>query len=159
MSCAFYHDWDKKRNWQIVFQSKRKKNQFALLSLYKALNLVLMDIPMLVFPHKMWLLIEMAWMELRTTVFDAGQHPLHCAPLVVNSHGLQAGQSLSCQGCEALWSTFRCRGHPRSFLLTCSLSSVDSVILRPTDSPAGNVSLMKPAFALESVCALTSFSV
>ena len=83
---------------------KEKKNQFALSSLYKAFNLVVMEVLMLEFPHKMWWFIEMSRMELRTTVFDAGQHPLCCAPLVVDSDGLRAGQSRSCRGCEELWS-------------------------------------------------------
>ena len=49
-----------KREIDKLFSKVKKKNQFALLSVYKALNLVIVEIPMLVFPHKMWWVIEMA---------------------------------------------------------------------------------------------------
>ena len=46
-------------------------------SLYKAFNLVVMEVLMLEFPHKMWWFIEMARMELRTTTLVSTPSAVH----------------------------------------------------------------------------------
>ena len=100
---------------------QEKKNRFALSSLYKAFNLVVMEVLILEFPHKMWRFIEMARMELRTTVFDAGSAP----PLLCTSGcGLWQAPSRTESVLPGMWRAvvaFRCSGRPRGLLLTWPL--------------------------------------